>query len=146
MVLAAVFPSCYAGTWRKGFYTDNDQGKNSKITWKNLIRDLESADHQLEIHIDGKISIGVGKLEDGVFSAKLFTLDELGHYFKIQKHKDFVVVRFHKRPNGTPQDMVKKLNQFFRRQGYKRVMQVGCHTFGIIVESDLRWETGQSEK
>ena len=91
-----------------------------------------------EITIDPLLQIGVGTIKNGLFYPKSFKLDELSHYFSIQKHKDLVYICLPK--NAWPDKMIREniemLNSYFFECGYKRVVIQQHHSQTRISLSD----------
>ena len=105
----------------------------------------ESADIVAEHTMDGKFDIGVGRLvsvegiEMGGRKPQYFDRDELVGFFNRQKHKEVIVLIFHKSMRNHEEDMIEvaQMNAYFKERGYERIVIQQYRAFGRPTLSDI---------
>jgi hypothetical protein len=109
-----------AGSPEKEFHFDDKTTKALALE--------RSADLVVQYTGDGKLDIGIGKVTtaDGQVSRtpKCFPADELVDFFDQQRHKNLLVLIFHKssRSDDEIKSEVTRLNDYFKDRGYKRIV------------------------
>lgn len=99
--------------------------------------DVANADFQISVVIDkeGKDSFDIG------VANKSFTLEELERFFRFQKHKEFIVITYHKNaPRGELKESLMQLKTYFQEAGYKRILLTHGASNGVIIHEDFRPE------
>lgn len=72
---------------------------------------------------------------------KTFTTEELEHFFKSQRHKDFIVVGYDRDAKPARlKESQEQLKKFFRDAGYKRILLLPENEFHGIISEDYRPE------
>jgi hypothetical protein len=94
--------------WPPGFIGVLDSDRMTQFD-----NDVATADFEVSIvNKAGKNEIDIG------IADKSFTQSELQRFFKFQRHKDFIVVTYHKNaPNGKLDDSLKEIKTFFGTLG-----------------------------
>jgi hypothetical protein len=105
----------------------------------------KAADYVVHYTDDGKFDIGVGRLnsvegrEWKSLKSVYFEQDELVSFFDRQRHKDLIVILFHKSSRGSDavRKEVAKMNAYFKDRGYKRIVIQQLLAFGRPILSDI---------
>ncbi len=105
----------------------------------------KAADFVVKLTDDGKFDIGVGRITSTEGSEwkglkhVYFEQDELVSFFDLQRHKDLIVILFHKssRKSEEVRKEVAKMNAYFKDRGYKRIVIQQLLAFGRPIYSDI---------
>jgi hypothetical protein len=121
---------------------------------KNIPLDRESerafalekaADLVIEYTGGGLFDIGVGRMKSSDGSPyrdpQYFSLGELGEFFDEQRHKDLIVVNFHKAASIRPplETDIAMVNSYFKDRGYRRVVICQFRSWGRPIHSDTKF-------
>lgn len=136
--VALVFASLLANAppkdpWQSGEVVDVFDAERMRL----FFDDEATADFSVSIVVkNGKDELDIG------ISNHSFTLDELERFFKFQRHKDFIVVTYHKNaPVGELRDSIPQLKKYFQNAGYKRILLTHGTSSGRIIHEDFRPES-----
>jgi hypothetical protein len=105
----------------------------------------KAADFVVKLTDDGKFDIGVGRItstegsEWNGLKHVYFEQDELVSFFDRQRHKDLIVVIFHKssRKSEAVRKEVAKMNAYFKDRGFKRIVIQQLLAFSRPIYSDI---------
>ena len=121
---------------------------------KNIPLDRESkrafaferaADLVIEFTGGGLFDIGIGRIKsaDGntYRDPQYFSLGELVEFFDQQRHKDLIVVNFHKGASIRPSldSDISRINDYFRDRGYRRVVICQFRSSSYPIHSDTKF-------
>ena len=105
----------------------------------------KAADLVIEFTGDGMLDIGVGRMKsfdgDSYRDPQFFSLGELVEFFDEQRHKDLIVVNFHKAASIRPSlaSDIARINDYFRDRGYRRVVICQFTSWGRPIHSDTKF-------
>jgi hypothetical protein len=98
-----------------------------------------NADLVIDYTYEGKFNIRHGKIEENVRQPIRSELEDYELFFDKQRHKDLIVVWFDILPQHdgeTLKDSIEKLNKYFFKRGYKRIMLLLPSGDGVRLCSD----------
>jgi hypothetical protein len=105
----------------------------------------KAADLVIEFTGGGMFDIGVGRIKsaDGntYRDPQYFSLGELVEFFDQQRHKDLIVVNFHKGASIRPSldSDISRINDYFRDRGYRRVVICQFRSSSYPIHSDTKF-------
>ncbi|MCW1924574.1 hypothetical protein OKA05_18565 [Luteolibacter arcticus] len=126
--------------------------RNTRI--KSLPLDRESkrafaleraADLVIEFTGEGRFDIGVGRIKSADGNSyrdpHYFSLGELVEFFDDQRHKDLIVVNFHKAAwiRDSLESDIARINDYFRDRGYRRVVICQFTSSSRPIHSDTKF-------
>lgn len=96
------------------------------------------ADFSILYDYDGKLSIGIGVVRDGIHRPIKFTFDELRSFWQEQRHRSFIVVTLSKanRTEADARELIARLTEYFFDCGFQRVRIHQAFGSGVGVYSD----------
>ena len=97
----------------------------------------KEADAFVEMTSDGRFDIGITDRNGGRVD---FQPDQLIHHFSQQRHKNLVVICFHKQawPDEVLKERIESTNRYFFDRGYRRVVIQQYMGFGRPTHSDRK--------
>ena len=100
----------------------------------------DKADFSIFYDYDGKLSIGIGPVRDGIQYPITFTFDELRSFWERQRHKSFIVVTLSKanRTEAESKKLVARITNYFYDRGFQRVRIHQGYGSGVGVLSDSK--------
>jgi len=115
-----------------------------------VIFELESkADRTMNCGLDGDFDLGLGKVTDGSRSPLNLKFAEIKDFLESERHKDMVVVWFHKiLMSGGDEAVARKaaeVTQQMQGVGYKRVVILGMAGAGVHYLADTSLKTKGAE-
>jgi hypothetical protein len=121
-----------------GFYSAFPDADSRPV---GVIFELESkADRTMNCDLDGDFDLGLGKVTDGSRSPLNLKFPEIKDFLESERHKNMVVVWFHKiLMSGGDEAVAKKaaeVTQQMQGVGYKQVVILGMAGAGVHYVAD----------
>lgn len=126
-----------AGAYEERFYSSAEP--NDLSLRRTIFGTVRTADRMLECRSIDEIDIGITKItkdNQATSDPEYFTRSQLRQFLMAEKHKDLLVARLQKMPPEGYEETKRRLKQFVQELGYKRVLILGAHAFGVSVLYD----------
>jgi hypothetical protein len=127
--------SCGCLAFEPRFYGMFPKNEDSKI-----FETAHQADRTLRCDSVDSIDIGLGVGDRHGITPLYFTREQIRNFLKEEKHKDLLVIWFHKgimwRGKDDVQKALAEMKDFVADLGYKRVLILGAHSSGVFVVYD----------
>lgn len=127
---------CFA--YKAGFYSARKKPSAENSTLQQIINTIGTADRMVRCHEIDQIDIGIGTLSgaDSLgrtgWNPVYFKRSQVERFFKSEIHKSLLVVEV----ENFNTNKAAKLESFFSKFGYKRLMIIATNNEGLILISD----------
>lgn len=136
MISACVMALCICAA--PGLSMDSGFYEGDKLP--KVLQEWELADRTIRCR--GKDQIDLGITSEPTGEPLYFSRKQIAHFLKSEKHRNLLVVLFEKPILASHQEalIAKELQSVLDESGYKRVLILGAHTFGLFVIEDKIYE------
>jgi len=138
LILLLVLASVSAlHAFEPGFYSGTDASQRAQID--EIIRLEQKADRTLSCGGDLKYDLGLGSVRGRMRHPIEFAREDIEPFLKNERHKDLLVVRCEKTIMWSDDKLllIAEVENFVTKLGYKRVLILGDHAFGMHVLKDI---------